>query len=157
MGNLYYDPYLPSGSHKMSGRQRWSPTSTQLQILEEIFNQGTGTPNKQKIKTIAAQLSEHGQISETNVYNWFQNRRARFKRKQQTAPAKHAQTEASTDLRSPSKTTTNSGDQQHHDIGSSTRSESMYTTDGSSELGAGLDQISFGASDLPNSSTCSFT
>ncbi|KAG6501808.1 hypothetical protein ZIOFF_041692 [Zingiber officinale] len=54
----------------------------QLQILESIFYQGSDTPNKQGIKDITAKLAEHCQISETNVYNWFQNRRARSKRKQ---------------------------------------------------------------------------
>lgn len=72
----------PAG-HKISSRQRWTPTCMQLQILESIFDQGNGTPSKHKIKDITAELSQHGQISETNVYNWFQNRRARSKRKQQ--------------------------------------------------------------------------
>ena len=66
----------------MTARQRWTPTPVQLQILERIFDQGTGTPSKQKIKDITEELSQHGQISEQNVYNWFQNRRARSKRKQ---------------------------------------------------------------------------
>ncbi|XP_042405065.1 WUSCHEL-related homeobox 8-like [Zingiber officinale] len=67
---------------KISARQRWTPTPMQLQILESIFYQGSDTPNKQGIKDITAKLAEHCQISETNVYNWFQNRRARSKRKQ---------------------------------------------------------------------------
>jgi ferritin-like metal-binding protein YciE len=70
------------GGHKITARQRWTPTQMQLQILESIFDQGNGTPSKQKIKDITTELSQHGQISETNVYNWFQNRRARSKRKQ---------------------------------------------------------------------------
>ncbi|GFP86718.1 wuschel-related homeobox 8 [Phtheirospermum japonicum] len=90
LGNIYCDPLITSGAHKMSGRQRWTPTPTQLQILERIFDQGIGTPSKQKIKDMTTELSQHGQISETNVYNWFQNRRARSKRKQQAAtPAAH--------------------------------------------------------------------
>ncbi|CAH8344961.1 unnamed protein product [Eruca vesicaria subsp. sativa] len=76
---LYADPTL---GHKMTARQRWTPTPVQLQILERIFDQGTGTPSKQKIKDITEELSQHGQISDQNVYNWFQNRRARSKRKQ---------------------------------------------------------------------------
>eukprot|EP01018_Ginkgo_biloba_P031497 Gb_22870 [translate_table: standard] len=68
---------------KMTARQRWTPSQVQLQILEKIFDRGKGTPSKQKIKEITAELSQHGHISETNVYNWFQNRRARTKRKQQ--------------------------------------------------------------------------
>ncbi|KAH9710593.1 WUSCHEL-related homeobox 13 [Citrus sinensis] len=83
LGNIYCDPLMTSGGgHKISARQRWTPTPVQLQILESIFDQGTGTPSKQKIKEITVELSQHGQISETNVYNWFQNRRARSKRKQ---------------------------------------------------------------------------
>ncbi|PPR89206.1 hypothetical protein GOBAR_AA31477 [Gossypium barbadense] len=82
LGNLYCDPLMTSGGHKISARQRWTPTAVQLQILERIFDEGTGTPSKQKIKEITSELSQHGPISETNVYNWFQNRRARSKRKQ---------------------------------------------------------------------------
>ncbi|XP_012435168.1 WUSCHEL-related homeobox 8 [Gossypium raimondii] len=81
LGNLYCDPISASFGHKITPRQRWTPTPLQLQILENIYEQGTGTPSKQKIKEIASELAQHGQISETNVYNWFQNRRARSKRK----------------------------------------------------------------------------
>ncbi|KAJ6829872.1 putative WUSCHEL-related homeobox 8 [Iris pallida] len=88
LGSLYSDPMLMSGAMpKITARQRWCPTPMQLQILESIFEQGTGTPTKQKIKEIASELSQHGQISETNVYNWFQNRRARSKRKQTASAA----------------------------------------------------------------------
>ncbi|QCD85543.1 hypothetical protein DEO72_LG3g62 [Vigna unguiculata] len=45
------------------------PTPLQLQILERIFDEGNGTPSKQKIKEITIQLGQHGQISETHVYN----------------------------------------------------------------------------------------
>uniref|UniRef100_M4DMI5 Homeobox domain-containing protein n=1 Tax=Brassica campestris TaxID=3711 RepID=M4DMI5_BRACM len=80
VGGLYADPTF---GHKMTGgRQRWTPTPVQLQILERIFDQGIGTPSKQKIKDITEELSQHGPIAEQNVYNWFQNRRARSKRKQ---------------------------------------------------------------------------
>ncbi|GER34871.1 WUSCHEL related homeobox 13 [Striga asiatica] len=102
LGNLYCDPLIASGAHKMSGRQRWTPTPLQLQILERMFDQGIGTPSKQKIKEITAELSQHGQISETNVYNWFQNRRARSKRKQQVAPSTNANdSEVETEVESP--------------------------------------------------------
>lgn len=85
LGGLYCDPLMGSVGHKISSRQRWTPTPVQLQVLEQIFEAGTGTPSKEKIKEITAELTQHGPITETNVYNWFQNRRARSKRKQQGA------------------------------------------------------------------------
>ncbi|KAM7259823.1 hypothetical protein ACFE04_015564 [Oxalis oulophora] len=84
-GNIYTDSYniiTSAATPKFTSRQRWTPTAAQLHNLERIFEQGSGTPTKHKIKEITSQLSQHGQISETNVYNWFQNRRARSKRKQ---------------------------------------------------------------------------
>ncbi|XP_071724424.1 WUSCHEL-related homeobox 13 [Rutidosis leptorrhynchoides] len=81
-GGMYCDSMITSSGPRITARQRWTPTPSQLQFLEQIFDQGNGTPSKQKIKEITSQLSQHGQISETNVYNWFQNRRARSKRKQ---------------------------------------------------------------------------
>lgn len=98
LGNVYCDPLMTSGGHKITGRQRWTPTPVQLQILESIFEQGNGTPSKQRIKEITSELTQHGQISETNVYNWFQNRRARSKRKQVQPLANNAESdEAETD------------------------------------------------------------
>ncbi|PRQ47200.1 putative transcription factor Homobox-WOX family [Rosa chinensis] len=101
MGNLYCDPLMTSVGHKITARQRWTPTPVQLQILEQLFDQGNGTPSKQKIKEITSELSQHGQISETNVYNWFQNRRARSKRKQQNATSNNAESEVETEVDSP--------------------------------------------------------
>ncbi|TVU32041.1 hypothetical protein EJB05_23757 [Eragrostis curvula] len=95
--NLYCDPLIVPGGHKITARQRWQPTPMQLQILENIFDQGNGTPSKQKIKDITVELSHHGQITETNVYNWFQNRRARSKRKQAASLANNAESEAEAD------------------------------------------------------------
>ncbi|CAA6663149.1 unnamed protein product [Spirodela intermedia] len=83
--NPHCDSSATPGGHKMASRQRWSPTPAQLLVLESIFDQGNVAPSKQKVKEIASELANHGQISETNVYNWFQNRRARLKRKQPAA------------------------------------------------------------------------
>ncbi|XP_010266207.1 PREDICTED: WUSCHEL-related homeobox 8 isoform X2 [Nelumbo nucifera] len=101
LGNLYCDPLMASSGHKITARQRWTPTPIQLQILERIFDQGNGTPSKQKIKEITSELTQHGQISETNVYNWFQNRRARSKRKQQVSIPNNAESEVETEVESP--------------------------------------------------------
>ncbi|CAA7391242.1 unnamed protein product [Spirodela intermedia] len=98
LGSVYCDPLGASGGHKITSRQRWTPTPTQLQILEGIFDKGIGTPSKQKIKEITSALASHGQISETNVYNWFQNRRARSKRKQTVEGSKNAESEVETEI-----------------------------------------------------------
>ncbi|CAH2036699.1 unnamed protein product [Thlaspi arvense] len=83
MGVGNFDQMVASSSgHRISTRHRWTPTLTQLQILESIYGEGSGTPNPRRVKEIATELSEHGEITEKNVYNWFQNRRARSKRKQ---------------------------------------------------------------------------
>ncbi|KAK6257003.1 hypothetical protein QUC31_000462 [Theobroma cacao] len=94
LGSFYCDPIVASIGHNITARQRWTPTSLQLQILESIYDLGNGTPSKQKIKEITVELAQHGQISETNVYNWFQNRRARSKRKQQSSGSINAEPEA---------------------------------------------------------------
>ncbi|XP_042401414.1 WUSCHEL-related homeobox 8-like [Zingiber officinale] len=95
LGTLYCSPLSIT---KISTRQRWTPTPVQLQILESIFYQGSDTPNKEGIKDITAKLAEHGQISETNVYNWFQNRRARSKRKQANPTQNNAEFEEAESL-----------------------------------------------------------
>jgi len=105
-------------THKSTARQRWTPSQHQLQILEKLFEQGSGTPNKQRIKEITAELSQHGAISETNVYNWFQNRKARAKRKQQLVAPKDGESEADTDVESPKeKRTRQEGDQMQDESG----------------------------------------
>lgn len=126
-GNLYCcDPLMASAPHKITARQRWTPTPKQLQILEHIFEQGIGTPSKQKIKEIATELLQHGQISETNVYNWFQNRRARSKRKQSVAAPNSTESEVETDAESPKDKKTKPENTQSQENSAAARDENMY-------------------------------
>ena len=128
LGNLYCDPLMACSGHKITARQRWTPTPLQLQILERIFDEGNGTPSKQKIKDITIELGQHGQISETNVYNWFQNRRARSKRKQLAPTQNNAEPEAETEVESPKekKTREESIQVQPYENSSSPRAKDMY-------------------------------
>jgi hypothetical protein len=87
---MYFDPMIT----KIGSRQRWTPTRLQLHTLERIFDAETGTPSKETIKEITANLTKHGPISETNVYNWFQNRRARSRRKHQNLTPTSVNTDA---------------------------------------------------------------
>ncbi|RDX62440.1 WUSCHEL-related homeobox 8, partial [Mucuna pruriens] len=122
LGNIYCDPLMTSGGHKITSRQRWTPTPVQLQILERIFDQGNGTPSKDKIKEITAELGQHGQISETNVYNWFQNRRARSKRKLQNMAPSNTESEVDTEVDSKDKKTKPEEFQSQHNITTTTTS-----------------------------------
>lgn len=138
----------------------------QLQILERIFEQGNGTPSKQKIKEITSELSQHGQISETNVYNWFQNRRARSKRKQQVAATNNNESEVETEVESPNEKKTKPEDLQSshmptsvaEDLGyqnpevssgmhtldpRTSKPEPMFPSDGSSKSAGSYGQMSF--------------
>ncbi|GAA0169850.1 homeodomain transcription factor [Lithospermum erythrorhizon] len=126
LGNMYCDPLFTSVGHKLTGRQRWTPTPVQLQILERIFDQGNGTPSKQKIREITADLLQHGQISETNVYNWFQNRRARSKRKQQVGSSNNGESEVETEVESSNEKNTNSEDLQSPHLLSTRPQELCY-------------------------------
>ncbi|KAF8405553.1 hypothetical protein HHK36_010460 [Tetracentron sinense] len=178
LGNLYCDSLMTSAGHKITARQRWTPTPVQLQVLERIFEQGNGTPSKQKIKEITSDLMQHGQISETNVYNWFQNRRARSKRKQLGAVPNSAESEVETDIESPEEMKAKPENIHSHDdpaaraeelcfqspeISSELHSldaqcnkaERMFPSDDGSKSSGSLGHISFYESVLSNPSTCS--
>ncbi|KAK9284929.1 hypothetical protein L1049_024110 [Liquidambar formosana] len=177
LGNLYCDTLMTSNGHKITARQRWTPTPVQLQILERIFDKGNGTPSKQKIKEITTELSQHGPISETNVYNWFQNRRARSKRKQLVTGSNNAESEVETEVESPKekKTKPEFHSQQipasrtedicfqspeisselHSLEPQSNKSETMFPSDGGLKPSRSLGSMSFYESVLSNPSAYS--
>ena len=60
---------------------RWSGTPDQYKILEDLFLAGEQPPVRARLTEITKRLQEHGPIQEHNVYNWFQNRRSREKKR----------------------------------------------------------------------------
>ena len=60
---------------------RWTQTAAQLARLEELFATGMGTPNGDLRTKITDELAKLGPVNEANVYNWFQNKKARTKKK----------------------------------------------------------------------------
>jgi hypothetical protein len=73
-------PVYSKDGTKGSG-QRWTPTAEQLARLEELFATGMGTPSGELRTRITDELVRLGPINEANVYNWFQNKKARVKKK----------------------------------------------------------------------------
>ncbi|XP_020592734.1 WUSCHEL-related homeobox 8-like [Phalaenopsis equestris] len=102
-GTTSYNPSASAEVPKIAARQRWIPTSTQLQILENIFKQGYETPSKQKIAEITSKLAKHGHVSDVKVYNWFQNKRARSKKKQAVLLKSNAEQENEAEIESCSR------------------------------------------------------
>jgi len=70
-----------SGSGSGSGSSRWSPTTEQLMILEELYRSGIRTPSASQIQQITTHLSFYGRIEGKNVFYWFQNHKARDRQK----------------------------------------------------------------------------
>jgi len=69
------------GEDKNTRGPRWVGTPKHYEALEELFVGGQQPPVRERLTEITQMLSKYGQISESNVYNWFQNRRTREKRK----------------------------------------------------------------------------
>ncbi|OIW01250.1 hypothetical protein TanjilG_10411 [Lupinus angustifolius] len=64
-----------------AGSSRWSPTTEQLMILEELYRSGIRTPSASQIQQITTHLSFYGRIEGKNVFYWFQNHKARDRQK----------------------------------------------------------------------------
>ena len=88
-----YIPFIPllpqelinpqSQERNMSpaGSSRWSPTTEQLMILEELYSSGIRTPSASQIHQITSHLSFYGRIEGKIVFYWFQNHKARDRQK----------------------------------------------------------------------------
>ena len=87
-----YPGPIYSKDKSVPGQPRWSPTPAQLTRLEELFATGMGTPNGAIRTRITEELAKLGPINEANVYNWFQNKKARMKKKLQEEMAARAAT-----------------------------------------------------------------
>ncbi|MED6156972.1 hypothetical protein PIB30_019094 [Stylosanthes scabra] len=57
----------------------------QLRVLEELFRKGTETPSTSQIQKITSQLRRYGNVEGKNVFYWFQNHKARERRKRRRA------------------------------------------------------------------------
>ena len=71
---------LLQGGRRAQGAS-WTPSASQLARLEELFATGMGTPNGDLRTKITDELAKLGPVNEANVYNWFQNKKARTKKK----------------------------------------------------------------------------
>ena len=76
------------GADKNARGVRWTGTPKHYEILEQMFQNGQAPPVREELTRITAELAKHGTIAESNVYNWFQNRRSREKKLQAQALAK---------------------------------------------------------------------
>ena len=74
-----------TGVYSDPGKVRWQPTTAQLERLEQLFAIDTTTPQRENLKQVTEELSALGPIQECNVYNWFQNKKARLKKREQDA------------------------------------------------------------------------
>ncbi|KAK1398566.1 Homeobox domain-containing protein [Heracleum sosnowskyi] len=61
---------------------RWNPTKEQINILENMYQQGARTPSAEQIQDITTKLKVYGHIEGKNVFYWFQNHKARQRQKE---------------------------------------------------------------------------
>ncbi|XP_023737487.1 uncharacterized protein LOC111885461 [Lactuca sativa] len=64
-----------------AGTTRWCPTPEQVMLLEGMYRGGLKTPSLTQIQQITTRLSIYGKIQEKNVFYWFQNHKARERKK----------------------------------------------------------------------------
>ena len=82
-----------TGVYSVPGKVRWQPTTAQFERLEQMFAIDTTTPQREHLKQVTEELSMLGPIAECNVYNWFQNKKARLKKREQDAAKERMEAE----------------------------------------------------------------
>lgn len=76
------DKENPAGKSALSsGKKRWTPTPSQLQRMEELFDQGEIITTKDKVHQLLQELQHYGPVTATNIANWFQNKKSRTRRR----------------------------------------------------------------------------
>ena len=74
-----------TGVYSVPGKVRWQPTTAQFERLEQLFAIDTTTPQRENSKQVTEELSALGPIQECNVFNWFQNKKTRLKKREEDA------------------------------------------------------------------------
>lgn len=65
-----------SKGHKPRRWTRWKPTTSELAVLEEIFEKETKFPNEEMVTSLAM-IFDRDNSKVKRIKNWFQNRRFR--------------------------------------------------------------------------------
>eukprot|EP00253_Pinus_taeda_P011947 PITA_11947 len=61
---------------------RWVPAKEQIDLLEAMYRKGIRNPSPDQIDQIAGRLRMYGNVEGKNVFYWFQNRKARERKRQ---------------------------------------------------------------------------
>ncbi|XP_062016883.1 protein WUSCHEL-like [Rosa rugosa] len=67
--------------HCRRSSTRWAPTTDQIRILKEFYDNGGKNPTPEQIQMITLQLKRYGQVESKNVFYWFQNHKSRERQK----------------------------------------------------------------------------
>ncbi|XP_024529082.1 WUSCHEL-related homeobox 6 [Selaginella moellendorffii] len=60
--------------------ERWLPNREQLAVLEDLYSKGTMPSQENIAEAVSLVGHDHGPVSESKVYFWFQNKKARERR-----------------------------------------------------------------------------
>ncbi|XP_062007624.1 protein WUSCHEL-like [Rosa rugosa] len=75
--------------HCRRSSTRWAPTTDQIRILKEFYDNGGKNPTPEQIQRITLQLKRYGQVENKNVFYWFQNHKSRERQKKKLTSDVH--------------------------------------------------------------------